>query len=146
MPRLLLFLCAVLLAAATSCPQRFSLKAGHCIHTSSDNKTYCEAQKFCRSIGGELATGERVTQYPTISDGSKYLIGVSDLLDETSSMSKSKCKTSFRWTDGSFAPNKFSCELEVYFQVKFSPKSRFLFSIAPTPHLLPNCDSKCNLD
>ena len=132
-PHLLLFLCAVLLAAATSCPQWFSLKAGHCIHTSSDKKTYCEAQTFCRSIGGELATGERVTQYPTISDGSTYLIGMSDLLDETSSMPKSKSKIRFRWTDGSFAPNEFDGKLGGCFRVKLSPKSGFLFLVAPAP-------------
>ena len=107
LPRLFLILCTLVLGAATTCPQFFTFKSGHCIHISTDSKTYCEAQTFCRSIGGELATGERVTQLKSFFSG--YLIGMSDLLDETS----------FRWTDGSFAPTRmFARELRFQYRVE----------------------------
>ena len=108
---LFLFLYTPVLSATVNCPQFFSLRGGHCIHTSTIQKTYCEAQSFCRSIGGELATGERVTQLPLGIPKREYFIGASDLLDETSSFPRSKSRISFRWTDGSFAPNKFSGEI-----------------------------------
>ena len=106
--RLFLFLCTVVLGAATSCPQFFSLHNGHCIHLSTNEKTYWEAQIFCRSIGGELATGEWITQLPqNFLTSTYYFIGMSDLLDDTSSFPMSKQKISFRWTDGSLAQDKF---------------------------------------
>ena len=112
--RLFLVLCSAALNAATSCPQFFSFKGGHCIHISNHSKTYCEAQRYCRSMGGELATGEWITQLPLNVIVSRYLIGASDLLDETGSFPLWKRKTSFRWTDGSFAQNKFHSEFIVF--------------------------------
>ena len=110
LPRLFLFLCTPVLVAAATCPLFFSFNGGHCIHISTDNKTYCEAQTFCHSIGGELATGGWITQLPPSLIMNSYWIGASDLLDDTSSFPISKRKTSFRWTDGSFAQDKFHSE------------------------------------
>ena len=47
--------------AQGSCPQSFTLSNGHCVHISTDKKTYCQAEDFCLSIGGELVTGAKVT-------------------------------------------------------------------------------------
>ena len=111
LPQLFLCLCSVLLVSASTCPTLFSLKNGHCIHTSTNTKTYCDAQTFCHSIGGELAFGERVTQYPTITNGIAYFIGMNDFLDEVGSFSFSKRRKSYRWTNGLFAPEaKFASE------------------------------------
>ena len=115
LPRLFLFLCAILVGAATTCPQFFTFSGGHCIHISTDKKTYCEAQRHCHSIGGELATGEWITQLPLNMITSTYFMGASDLLDDTSSFPMSKRKTSFRWSDGSFAQDKFNSEFIVLF-------------------------------
>ena len=113
--RLFLVLCSAVLGAATTCPQSFSFIRGHCIYISTLTKTYCEAQRYCRSMGGELATGEWITQLPLKAIVSTtYFIGVSDLLDETGSFPLWKRKTSFRWTDGSFAQNKFHSEFIVF--------------------------------
>ena len=112
--RLSFVLCSAVLCAATTCPQFFSFEGGHCIYISNHTKTYCEAQRYCRSMGGELATGEWIVQLPPTKLMSGYLIGASDLLDQTSSFPLSKRKTSFRWTDGSFAQDKFHSEFMVF--------------------------------
>ena len=64
-------------------------------------------------MGGELATGEWITQLPLNKITSTYFIGASDLLDDTSSFPMSKSRHSFRWTDGSFAQDKFCSECSV---------------------------------
>ena len=94
------------LIAQGSCPQNFTLSKGHCVHISTDKKTYCQAQDFCLSIGGELATGWKVTTLD-IQRRTYYYIGLTDFLDETASMEQAKAKISFRWTNGSFATDLF---------------------------------------
>ena len=113
--RLFLILWSAVLCAATTCPQSFSFEGGHCIYFSTHSKTYCDAQRSCHSMGGELAIGEWITQLPYHAFvKTDYFIGASDLLDDTSSFPKWKRKTSFRWTDGSFAQDKFFSEFIIY--------------------------------
>ena len=90
-----------------SCPQKFTLSNGHCVHISTDKKNYCQAQDFCLSIGGELATGAKVTTLDA-GKGTIYFIGLTDFLDETGAMERAKAKASFRWTNGSFATDLFA--------------------------------------
>ena len=129
--RLFLVLCSAVLGAATTCPQSFSFIRGHCIYISTLTKTYCEAQRYCRSIGGELATGEWITRLPLNAIASiYYLIGASDLLDDTASFPMSKRKTSFRWTDGSFAQDKFQSE----FIILWGFAGRKTYIVRPKSH------------
>ena len=96
-----------------SCPQKFTLSNGHCVHISTDKKTYCQAQDFCLSIGGELVTGAKVTALD-VPGGTPYFIGLTDFLDETGAMTKAKAKVSFRWTNGSFATDLFHGKVLLY--------------------------------
>ena len=71
-----------------------------CLYKSSSNKNYCDAQDYCRSIRGELATG--VSAVTEISLHLKWLemwVGATDMLDERGSSS-----TGWRWTNGQEVP------------------------------------------
>ena len=89
-----------LLSAA--CPPNFHSKHGHCLHESTNEVRWCEAQDQCRKIAGELVTGSSVLDL--LGNYTEFhFIGLTDMLDETRSIPEMS-KRMYRWTNGLYAP------------------------------------------
>lgn len=91
---------------ALVCSSPFKNMFGVCLHSITTLKSWCEAQHYCTSIGGELVRGTNylqikgltgVTDYGTIPND--YWIGMTDLLTE-----RYANKSGWLWTDGSVEP------------------------------------------
>lgn len=87
---------------ALTCPSPFRIIAGICLHFPGARLTWCEAQAYCYSVGGELIRGNTflpLNGKVTSGMPSPYWIGLTDLLSE-----RWKNKSGWRWTDGSLDP------------------------------------------
>ena len=93
-------------SVTATCPDGFTLSNGGCFFFSRLKRNYCKAQAVCRSLGGELLTGNMIHALKLAKLNQPHLIGMTDLLDETKDLASPG--SSFRWTNGSFAPNLFT--------------------------------------
>ena len=101
--RLLAFGLQVSLCQALVCSPPFNNILGVCLHfNSSIKKTWCDAQAYCLSVGGELVRGSSYlplngNSFPGMP--SDYWIGMTDFLTE-----RGTNRSGWRWSDGSLDP------------------------------------------
>ena len=98
----LLFGLQLSVCRAVVCPSPYKAVFGVCLHRSSTTMTWCDAQAFCTSAGGELVRGNNFLPlngkaFPGYSG--HYWVGLTDLLEE-----RRKQRSNWRWTDGSLDP------------------------------------------
>lgn len=106
--RVLLFALHLSLSRALLCQPPFSEILNVCLFVSNQTKSWCEAQAFCFSIGGELVRGNsylRLKGKTFSGQPPSYWVGLTDYKEERNSN-----QGGWRWTDGSLEPN--SEELE----------------------------------
>ena len=110
-----LLACTIRLSLQLSCPAPYLPHSSFCLHNIVDSKkNYCDAQHFCRSIRGELATGEPVIQVLGSFTNQRVWVGATDMLDE-----RDRSSEGWRWTDGQivsrslFNSSKFTCRSHV---------------------------------
>ena len=88
---------------ALVCPLPFLKIRGVCLHfpTGKGGTTWCEAQAYCSSVGGELVKGDQYLPLAGIRFNGMpkdYWIGLTDMLHE-----RRNKRGGWRWTDGSVA-------------------------------------------
>ena len=107
--RLLAFGLQLSFSRAVVCSPPYRDILGVCLYFKTEQPTYCEAQAYCSSVGGELVRG---SNYLPLNGktfpGSPYYywIGLSDLLHERRSN-----KSGWRWTDGALTPSTADLQL-----------------------------------
>uniref|UniRef100_A0A1I8GG86 Kazal-like domain-containing protein n=1 Tax=Macrostomum lignano TaxID=282301 RepID=A0A1I8GG86_9PLAT len=84
---LLVVLGSQLLPVLAQCPAPFYIEAGRCIFVNpSQSFTWCEANRQCSAIGGELINSYNLLKLlpsmPSFQTGNKYWLGVTDLANE----------------------------------------------------------------
>lgn len=90
------------IGAALLCTSPYKNILGVCVHYSSSTFPWCEAQKYCVSVGGELVRGQTVVTlignaFPDMPV--HYWIGLTDFLSE-----RRHNRNGWRWTNGSLDP------------------------------------------
>lgn len=84
------------------CPSPYKNILDVCLHFPNTTLSWCHAQQYCSSIGGELVRGNRfLTLHGRSVSGipDKYWIGLTDFLDE-----RETYRSGWRWTDGAVEP------------------------------------------
>lgn len=83
------------------CEPPFRLIRNVCLHFPSIRKTWCDAQEYCSSAGGELVHGSKFLAISGSDSGlpHDYWIGMTDFLDE-----RRENQSGWRWTDGAVEP------------------------------------------
>ena len=100
--RFLVFGLQLSVSRALNCPSPFTDIRGVCLNSSSSRKTWCDAQAFCSSVGGELLRGSSFLPFDGRAASSlpeRHWIGLTDLLIE-----RKKSKSGWRWSDGALDP------------------------------------------
>ena len=122
---------------ALVCPAPFKDILGVCLHFRTTTMTWCDAQKYCLSQGGELVRGSNflLLNGKYISGMPKYWIGLTDLLIE-----RRKKKNGWRWSDGAVDPP--SSELDWFSGQPRYPNEDCAYKCHNSVRL---CDLRCNL-
>lgn len=100
--RFLAFGLQLSLCRALNCSPPFKNILGVCLHVNVTGQSYCDAQAYCASIGGELV---RSSTYLAINGKTfsgmpfDYWVGLTDLLHERKSS-----RAGWLWSDGSADP------------------------------------------
>lgn len=84
------------------CPLPYKDILGICLHFPATNMTFCDANAYCSSVGGELIRGANYLPFSgrTFPGAPKFFyIGLTDLLVERRSN-----RTGWRWNDGALTP------------------------------------------
>ena len=99
--RILAFGLQLSISRARSCPPSFTERHNVCLHFRTYKLTYCQAQAYCSSVGGELVRGNNYLQLVGKSSLAKYKfwIGLTDLLRE-----RRRNRSGWRWSDGAEDP------------------------------------------
>ena len=89
--------------ALAVCPPPYSIILGVCLHYGAAPTTWCDAQVYCTSVGGELVRGSSYlplagVTFPNMPE--RYWIGLTDMLHE-----RRNNRTGWRWTDGALLPS-----------------------------------------
>ena len=92
-----------------ACSAPFSIKNSACVFFSSTKATWCDAQRQCRQIGGELLTGSNarlaiqngiLDRTVTSSNTKFFFVGITDMSDE-----RRTSRSGWKFTDGTLAPS-----------------------------------------
>ena len=101
--QLIAFGLQVSLCRALVCSPPFNNILGVCLHFDSNIlKSWCDAQAYCLTVGGELVRGssfQPLSGNPIPGMTSEYWIGLTDLLTE-----RRTNRSGWRWSDGSLDP------------------------------------------
>lgn len=88
---------------ALDCPPQFNEIHGVCLHFSTEKSSWCAAQQYCSTVGGELVRGRNfvLALHKKVFPGmpANYWIGLTDFLHE-----RKNNRAGWRWTDGSLNP------------------------------------------
>lgn len=96
------FFCLLAVSCTSlGCSAPYSEASSVCMFVSTTILSWCDAQHYCRRIGGELLTGDTALKaFPTLSlNSEQYWIGVTDLAEEQGSS-----RNGWRWSNGSVMP------------------------------------------
>lgn len=90
------------LSHSLNCSSPFTDILSVCLHFPSSRMTWCDAQSYCFSVGGELVRGSRFLSLNNKTFSGQpnvYWVGLTDLLIE-----RGRNRSEWRWYDGSLEP------------------------------------------
>lgn len=100
---------------ALACPYPYRKILDVCLHFPNNREvSWCDAQKYCSSFGGELVRGSNFLSFDgkTFSGmPAEYWIGMTDFLDE-----RGTNRSGWRWNDGGVEPASSNLSWKIWWQ------------------------------